>query len=470
MSNSKMELIKSLDNVNANNRNKNSAFSLPPINTDNKNINLIEPHSILTKFIRERKNNFIRYVEEELKRPIKININNIRNKKENKLISKNDKAGNVFITENNMSRITSSNKDKETDSQNNDFNSRVNTIPNEPKKFNKFLNSYSRLRSYQPIISENWKYKSGLRLSVGSDKINSSPMQNDIDYQFKIINDEYRLLEDNYTFYIKKVIPKPNYYQSFSSNSLILQINYNKALEETIGILYILPQLLLGEFYKLIKNYSGVKIPKKRLLKETIIKDEDKCLSYNNVLLVSIYDFFKSCYEVYTTLLNEVNDMYLKRTAFVNVINCFQKARFNLSYCSSASENALKNYDNDLKSIKKIKKEKFKTISVDLTVKMRNQFDFKKNAEKQRIMRIENALENKYGDEEGNKSKKRNKSHKKQFISFVDSKYINGLMKHFTGKVRNEIDTQRINKEIDGNYGDDDEFIRTKRRVVKIDI
>ena len=470
MSNSKMELIKSLDNVNANNRNKNSVFSLPPINTDNKNINLIEPHSILTKFIRERKNNFIRYVEEELKRPIKININNIRNKKDNKLLSKNDKNSNVFITENSMSRITSSIKDKETDSQNNDFNSRVNTIPNEPKKFNKFLNSYSRLRSYQPIISENWKYKSGLRLSVGSDKINSSPMQNDIDYQFKIINDEYRLLEDNYTFYIKKVIPKPNYYQSFSSNSLILQINYNKALEETIGILYILPQLLLGEFYKLIKNYSGVKIPKKRLLKETIIKDEDKCLSYNNVLLVSIYDFFKSCYEVYTTLLNEVNDMYLKRTAFVNVINCFQKARFNLSYCSSASENALKNYDNDLKSIKKIKKEKFKTISVDLTVKMRNQFDFKKNAEKQRIMRIENALENKYGDEEGNKSKKRNKSHKKQFISFVDSKYINGLMKHFTGKVRNEIDTQRINKEIDGNYGDDDEFIRTKRRVVKIDI
>ena len=450
-----MELIKSLDNVNANNRNKNSVFSLPPINTDNKNINLIEPHSILTKFIRERKNNFIRYVEEELKRPIKININNIRNKKDNKLLSKNDKNSNVFITENSMSRITSSIKDKETDSQNNDFNSRVNTIPNEPKKFNKFLNSYSRLRSYQPIISENWKYKSGLRLSVGSDKINSSPMQNDIDYQFKIINDEYRLLEDNYTFYIKKVIPKPNYYQSFSSNSLILQINYNKALEETIGILYILPQLLLGEFYKLIKNYSGVKIPKKRLLKETIIKDEDKCLSYNNVLLVSIYDFFKSCYEVYTTLLNEVNDMYLKRTAFVNVINCFQKARFNLSYCSSASENALKNYDNDLKNKKKIKKEKF---------------NFKKNAEKQRIMRIENALENKYGDEEGNKSKKRNKSHKKQFISFVDSKYINGLMKHFTGKVRNEIDTQRINKEIDGNYGDDDEFIRTKRRVVKIDI
>ena len=67
-------------------------------------------------------------------------------------------------------------------------------------------------------------------------------------------------------------------------------------------------------------------MPNKRLLKETVINDEDQNLSYNNVLLVSIYDFFKSCYEVYTTLLNEVNDMCLKYTTFTNVINCFQKA------------------------------------------------------------------------------------------------------------------------------------------------
>ena len=33
---------------------------------------------------------------------------------------------------------------------------------------------------------------------------------------------------------------------------LIPKINYNKMLEESIGILYILPQLLLLEFYNLI--------------------------------------------------------------------------------------------------------------------------------------------------------------------------------------------------------------------------
>ena len=107
-----MKLIQSLDNVNINNRKKNSLFSLPPLNTERKNIDLIEPHSILMKFIRERKNSFVRYVEEELKRPIKINFNVLRNKKEDKL-SKGDKNSNVFITENNESRISSSINEKE---------------------------------------------------------------------------------------------------------------------------------------------------------------------------------------------------------------------------------------------------------------------------------------------------------------------------------------------------------------------
>ena len=65
--------------------------------------------------------------------------------------------------------------------------------------------------------------------------------------------------------------------------------------------------------------------------------------------------------------------------------------------------------------------------------------------------------------------KKRKNIHKRKFVSFVESKFINGLMKHFTGKVRNEIGTQLINKEIDGNY-DDDAYIKEKHRVVKIDI
>ena len=457
------------------NKKQKNMIVLPYLNNENKN-NLIEPNSILAKFIRNKKNEFVKFAENELKRPIKLYINRNKGNKGNiKFLSK-DKLNNknIFITDNNISVITSSNKEKENDSENNDNNSnletnqnRINTISYEYKK-PKIKNNYSRLRTYQPIISENWKYRNGLRLSLGTDKINSSPVQNDIEYQYKIINDEYKLLEDNYNFYTTRVIRKANYYEAFSSSSLMSKINYNKALEETIGILYILPQLLLLEFYKLIKNYSGVKVPNKKLLKEKIINDEDKNLSYNNTLLVSIFDFFKSCFEVYQTLIKEVNNMTLKYTSFMNVLNCLQKARFNLSYISSSSENAIKNYNSDLKFIQKVKNERSTTLSLDLTEKMRNQFDFKKNVEKQRKIRIENALENRYKDDE-TENKTRNKSNKKEFKSFMDSKLINSLMKHFTGKVRNEISTQRINKEIDGKY-DDDYYFKQKHHVVKIDI
>ena len=468
-----MEEYKSQDKIK--NKKQKNMIVLPYLNNENKN-NLIEPNSILTKFIRNKKNEFVKFAENELKRPIKLYINRNKGNKGNiKFLSK-DKLNNknIFITDNNISVITSSNKEKENDSENNDNNSnletnqnRINTISYEYKK-PKIKNNYSRLRTYQPIISENWKYRNGLRLSLGTDKINSSPIQNDIEYQYKIINDEYKLLEDNYNFYTTRVIRKANYYDAFSSSSLMSKINYNKALEETIGILYILPQLLLLEFYKLIKNYSGVKVPNKKLLKEKIINDEDKNLSYNNTLLISIYDFFKSCYEVYQTLIKEVNDMTLKYNAFTNVINCFQKARFNLSFISSSSENALINYNTDLKFIQKVTKERSTTLSVDLTEKMRNQFDFKKNAEKQRKIRIENALGNRYSNDNDEK-RRRYKSNKKDFISFMDSKLINSLMKHFTGKVRNEISTERINKEIDGEY-DDDVYFKQKHQVVKIDI
>ena len=468
-----MEEYKSQDKIK--NKKQKNMIVLPYLNNENKN-NLIEPNSILAKFIRNKKNEFVKFAENELKRPIKLYINRNKGNKGNiKFLSK-DKLNNknIFITDNNISVITSSNKEKENDSENNDNNSnletnqnRINTISYEYKK-PKIKNNYSRLRTYQPIISENWKYRNGLRLSLGTDKINSSPVQNDIEYQYKIINDEYKLLEDNYNFYTTRVIRKANYYEAFSSSSLMSKINYNKALEETIGILYILPQLLLLEFYKLIKNYSGVKVPNKKLLKEKMINDEDKNLSYNNTLLISIYDFFKSCYEVYQTLIKEVNDMTLKYNAFTNVINCFQKARFNLSFISSSSENALINYNTDLKFIQKVTKERSTTLSVDLTEKMRNQFDFRKNAEKQRKIRIENALENRYSNDNDEK-RRRYKSNKKDFISFMDSKLINSLMKHFTGKVRNEISTERINKEIDGKY-DDDVYFKQKHQVVKIDI
>ena len=220
-----MEEYKSQDKIK--NKKQKNMIVLPYLNNENKN-NLIEPNSILAKFIRNKKNEFVKFAENELKRPIKLYINRNKGNKGNiKFLSK-DKLNNknIFITDNNISVITSSNKEKENDSENNDNNSNLETNQNR-------INTIS------------YEYKKPLRLSLGTDKINLSPIQNDIEYQYKIINDEYKLLEDNYNFYTTRVIRKANYYDAFSSSSLMSKINYNKALEETIGILYILPQLLL---------------------------------------------------------------------------------------------------------------------------------------------------------------------------------------------------------------------------------
>ena len=248
---------------------------------------------------------------------------------------------------------------------------------------------------------------------------------------------------------------------------LMSKINYNKMLEEAIGILYILPQMLLTEFYNLIKNYSNVSIPSTDLFKEKYVFDEVQNLSYNNSLLNKVFDFFKACYEVYGTLIKEVNDMSLNSNSFNNIMNCLEKARFNLSYLATSSKNALKNYNNDLKYIQKMSNDNKVFESIDVTEKMRNQFAFKKNDEKQRKLRIETALENKYDREDLYDEIKRRENNEKRNISFLDSKLITGLMKHFTKKVKNEITTQKINKEIDGNY-DDDDGIKGKHKVIKI--
>ena len=314
-------------------------FILPPIDNESKKKAFNQPTSILTKFVQNRMKNLIQSTKEDLRRPIKIHMltslnYNTKDPKRNKTMEKRYMSNKLFITDYNKIRIIDKNKgnkednkekdkdkDKENDgkkddkeenknenesdkgSKNNDednqtANSKGDSYNESKKDFKlntistlttltidhaikeshmKFLiPKFRRIRIYQPLISENWKFKNGLRVTIGNEKVNSLPIKNDIEYQYKIINDEFKLLEDNYLFYKTKIIIKDNYYDAFSTISLTSKINYNKILEETIGLLYILPQLLLLEFYKLIKNYSGVNIPNPDLFKEKYVFDEVK--------------------------------------------------------------------------------------------------------------------------------------------------------------------------------------------------
>ena len=99
-------------------------------------------------------------------------------------------------------------------------------------------------------------------------------MINDVNYQCKNFRDQEKLLEDNILHYKMNITTKSNYVEAFKSLSLINKINYNKALEETIGILLLLPLLILVDFYKLIEKFKNISVPKKEKFEEKYIFDE----------------------------------------------------------------------------------------------------------------------------------------------------------------------------------------------------
>ena len=347
-------------------------------------------------------------------------------------------------------------------------------LPMEKKK--RLDKYYHRLKTYQPKIFINWKTKSGLTVTVGS-LCSTSPMINDVDYQSSSFRDQSKLLEDNISYYKMNITTKPNYIESFCSLSLISKIEYNKALEETIGILLLLPQLILLDFYKFIQKFENISVPSKEKFEDKYIFDEVENLLYNNNLLSEVLEFFQNCFEVYLLLINEVDDMSLKPKNFSNIMTAFEKARYNICYCTNSSENALTNYNKDIRSINKFNKNLGivnSTLEKNVYDKMMNQFYFKKNAERQRKLRIEACLNYKKDEEENEliftgRSDKSKKISRMKFNSIIDSDLVTKLLKNCIDDAKNRITTERINNEIDGEHGEEGQMLKnSKRQVIKL--
>lgn len=268
-----------------------------------------------------------------------------------------------------------------------------------------------RIRTYQPYVDLNWKFKSGLTSSIKSSNAYSPVLMNNIDYQRKIIDEQVRLLFENILHFKQSVIYQKNFTEAFTYMTYKCQVSLNKALEEVIGILYIVPQMILSEFFVFVENLSNVKVPHKSKLNNKLITNEENCFHYNNSLLTEIMDFFKGCQEVYVTMCNEIDQMVLKSKKFENVVCLLEKARYDISNVIMRANNAVIHYNTDLALIEKMRKAQgeeplFAGEKESLEDKMRNQFIFKKNEERQRVVRIKNALKNQYEDIEKDISNK----------------------------------------------------------------
>ena len=341
----------------------------------------------------------------------------------------------------------------------------------------KFLSStFRRIRSYQPKIEENWKFAYGLTVNVGP-KIPIPGLDNSIEHQSKLINDQYKLLVDNIFHYRMSIITKDNYLDSFKCLSLKNKISYNKALEEVCGLLLLLPQLILVEFYKYIEKFEGMSVPNKKKFKDKYIFDEISCLLYNNKLLSEVSEYFQNCFEVYLILIKEVDDMTLNPKNFTNVLSAFEKARYDICFASNMAENAMNDYNKELNYINKLDRIdmiKKKLNNKDVTDIIRINNNNKKNSERQRRLRIEACLSTKEEEINQNKNKdlifhKENKiTNNRKFKSIIDSILVTKILKHCKKDVKYEINTQRINNEMDEIYSGELGKTKNINKVIKL--
>ena len=336
--------------------------------------------------------------------------------------------------------------------------------------------TYTRLCKYEPIKikSNRNKIKSAFKKS---NSINFFHVYNpDIDYQMNTFDEQFKLFKENFKEY-KNIINKRKYIEIFKSISLSTKRKCNICLEETCGIFNILPKLILGDYYNLMKGLIQIDIPDAKKFIPKFIHDEIKILSYNNDLLIEVYNYFNKCFDFYVLLSKkeEVKSNYLKEKDYFEALNYFETARNNISYLNNSFYNSEQNYIDDLLTINQIIKDKYESYNdeisnemidnikeeeikknlnkkMDIIEKIEKQCLFKKNPEKEKKNRIESALG--IMKEERpiiNYLGKILKRKKIEYKSIFNNKHFDKILNHCNKDIRDKIITQKINNEI--NFG-----------------
>ena len=225
---------------------------LPPITSKRKKEMEEQPSSVITKFIENLSYEFIKKTDES----IKISEKNFKGNKTEQTIENEETIEKTEDNKEEIKRILN----------------KSNTI--HPKSLkekitkneNLFLSKlYRRIRTYQPHIDGNWKSKIGLNNNSSNKTYILKFISNkkDIESQVKILNDQIRILDSNISYFKLNILPKNNFLEAFKSLSIKTQVSINKNLEETCGILVLLPQILLANFYHFIEKMKDINIPDK---------------------------------------------------------------------------------------------------------------------------------------------------------------------------------------------------------------
>ena len=488
-----------------------------------KNINeknLIRAHSLNDIFSNKNSNSHFNglFITEKSKGNNNNNIQHIKGNKRvlSKIINKK-----IILDKNNIREEITNNKDttNENDEESimkekdlNDLNN-INLISDmenssgslTPKKNNSMSNDnknninnkikYSRLCRYDPVkinyIKERKKSpKKDLDLNSKYLFYIYNP---DIHFQANIFEEQTKLFMAKFKEY-KSIINKKKFIEIFKSISFYKKIDFNKTIEETCGILYNLPKMILGDFYNLMLKLIKVKMPNEDKLLPKFVENEVSNVTNNNHLLIEISEYFNTCFEFYLGISweDEGKDNYLKEKEYFEALNFFERARHNIISLNNSIYNAENNYNDDLLSINKIinnkiliknnliqdndidnnifeniqsQEENTKNMKKNNTVveKIQKQFRFRRNKEEEKIYRIESALGIfKEKKKQYNYLGKIIKNEKKpEYKSIFENKYFDKILPYCYKNAKNQIIIQKVNNEINsGKRGKEYQVIK----------
>jgi hypothetical protein len=273
--------------------------------------------------------------------------------------------------------------------------------PNEDK-------STMRKKSYKVKYEPDWY----LRAKVPEIKL-PKKIAEDMQLQFHLIDDELKVISENMHYFKSTCLNNSNLLRAFSSLDLNQQMKLNILIEETCGLMLEVANRILADFSQFLEKFLSMQPPHPTKISSKYVKFEDKTFIFNAGVFNEISAFLKSCHDVYSTLVKQVDDLIIPFKDLQIILQFLTRIRLNLSNLLFSCKGHMKNFkfDSNLVEIfsekskedelegnlaqqydRKNKINEFRNNRKDIIDKIKNSFSFKKNEYNERMRRLNNVL------------------------------------------------------------------------------
>ena len=210
-----------------------------------------------------------------------------------------------------------------------------------------------RLRTFTVKLIKNYYEKNKL-----SNKVLPKSIITDMEYQFRVISDEIIVLLDRCETFRLMFLTNEKMTNIYSSLSKEYKKQLNTVLEESCGLIMEISIIILNDFAKYLDKFVAFPPPSKDRLKDCYISNEEINFSINSKLFSDIAMFAKCCFEVYTVLVKQEDDITLDCKKYNEVTQYLSRARHNISILIESCKSFFKNHDDDVKVLEKFLKDR----------------------------------------------------------------------------------------------------------------